>query len=155
MNTKTEQIDIIDRDILTLLFKDASMTYAEIAKKILVSPGTVHGRIKKMKAEGIIKGTTVLVDPKKLGYDITAFIGVIIEKSSSYDDVIKTLKKFPEIIEAHFVTGTYSMLAKVVCKNTDQLREILNDHIRPIDGIHRTETLLVLEESIKRPIRIK
>jgi len=154
MSNKIEEIDIVDKEILTLLFKDASMTYAEIAKKILVSPGTVHGRVKKMKEEKLIKGTTVLVDPKKLGFDITAFIGIIIEKSSSYDDVIKTLKRFPEIIEAHFVTGTYSMLAKVVCKNTDQLREILNDHIRPINGIHRTETLLVLEESIKRPIKL-
>ncbi|MDX2174634.1 MAG: Lrp/AsnC ligand binding domain-containing protein [Bacteroidota bacterium] len=154
MSNKNEEIDVVDKEILTLLFKDASMTYAEIAKKILVSPGTVHGRVKKMKEEKLIKGTTVLVDPKKLGFDITAFIGIIIEKSSSYDDVIKTLKRFPEIIEAHFVTGTYSMLAKVVCKNTDQLREILNDHIRPINGIHRTETLLVLEESIKRPIKL-
>jgi Lrp/AsnC family transcriptional regulator for asnA, asnC and gidA len=154
MNTKTEQIDVVDKEILTLLFKDASMTYADIAKKILVSPGTVHGRIKRMKAEKLIKGTTVLVDPKKLGYDITVFIGIIIEKSSSYNDVIKVLKKFPEVIEAHFVTGLYSMLAKVVCKNTDQLREILNDHIRPINGVNRTETLLVLEESIKRPISL-
>ena len=154
MKHKIELIDVVDRDILSLLFKDASMTYAEIAKKILVSPGTVHGRVKKMKEEKLIKGITVLVDPKKLGYDITAFIGIIIEKSSSYDDVIKTLKRFPEIIEAHFVTGTYSMLAKIVCKNTDHLREMLNDHIRPINGIHRTETLLVLEESIKRPIKL-
>ena len=68
--------------------------------------------------------------------------------------MIKVLKKFPEVIEAHFVTGLYSMLAKVVCKNTDQLREILNDHIRPINGVNRTETLLVLEESIKRPISL-
>jgi len=154
MKHKIEQIDVVDKDILSLLFKDASMTYAEIAKKILVSPGTVHGRVKKMKEEKLIKGITVSVDPKKLGYDITAFIGIIIEKSSSYDDVIKTLKRFPEIIEAHFVTGTYSMLAKIVCKNTDHLREMLNDHIRPINGIHRTETLLVLEESIKRPIKL-
>lgn len=154
MKHKIELIDVVDRDILSLLFKDASMTYAEIAKKILVSPGTVHGRVKKMKEEKLIKGITILVDPKKLGYDITAFIGIIIEKSSSYDDVIKTLKRFPEIIEAHFVTGTYSMLAKIVCKNTDHLREMLNDHIRPINGIHRTETLLVLEESIKRPIKL-
>jgi Lrp/AsnC family transcriptional regulator for asnA, asnC and gidA len=154
MKTKIEEIDVVDRDILALLFKDASMTYAEIAKKILVSPGTVHGRIKKMKEEKLIKGTTILVDPKKLGYDITAFVGIILEKSSSYNDVIKILKRFPEVIEAHFVTGLYSMLAKIVCKNTDQLREILNDHIRPINGIQRTETLLVLEESIKRPVSI-
>ncbi len=154
MKTKIEEIDVVDKEILSLLFKNASMTYAEIAKKILVSPGTVHGRIKKMNKYGIIKGTTILVDPKKLGYDITAFIGIILEKSSSYNDVIKVLKRFPEVIEAHFVTGLYSMLAKIVCKNTDQLRQILNDHIRPINGIQRTETLLVLEESIKRPVSI-
>jgi Lrp/AsnC family transcriptional regulator, regulator for asnA, asnC and gidA len=154
MKKKNEQIDVVDREILSLLFKDASMTYAEIAKKILVSPGTVHGRVKIMKEEGLIKGTTILVDPKKLGYDITAFIGIILEKTSSYNDVIKVLKRFPEVIEAHFVTGLYSMLAKVVCNNTNHLLEILNDHIRPINGIHRTETLLVLEESIKRPIKL-
>ncbi|MBA3665536.1 MAG: Lrp/AsnC ligand binding domain-containing protein [Bacteroidetes bacterium] len=154
MSKKNIEIDSVDREILSLLFKDASMTYADIAKKILVSAGTVHGRIKKMKEDGIISGTTIIVDPKKLGYDITAFIGIILEKSSSYNDVIKVLKRFPEVIEAHFVTGLYSMLAKIVCKNTDQLREILNEHIRPIEGIQRTETLLVLEESIKRPLTV-
>jgi Lrp/AsnC family transcriptional regulator for asnA, asnC and gidA len=154
MKKKIEEIDVVDREILSMLFKDATMTYADIARKMLVSPGTVHGRVKKMKEEGLIKNTIITVDPKKLGYDITAFIGIILEKSSSYNDVIKVLKRFPEVTEAHFVTGLYSMLAKVVCKNTDQLREILNDHIRPINGIQRTETLLVLEESIKRPITL-
>lgn len=154
MKKKIEEIDVVDREILSMLFKDATMTYADIAKKMLVSPGTVHGRVKKMKEEGLIKNTIITVDAKKLGFDITAFIGIILEKSSSYNDVIKVLKRFPEVTEAHFVTGLYSMLAKVVCKNTDQLREILNDHIRPINGIQRTETLLVLEESIKRPITL-
>lgn len=154
MNKKFEGIDKVDREILSILVKDATVSYAEIAKKILVSPGTVHVRMRIMKEAGLIKGATLVLDHNKLGYDITAFVGIIIEKSSSYNDIIKIIKRIPEIVEANFTTGIYSILLKIVCKNSQHLREILNDQLRPIEGIQRTETFLALEESIKRPVEI-
>jgi Lrp/AsnC family transcriptional regulator, regulator for asnA, asnC and gidA len=148
------EIDNVDLEILSVLTENAATPYTEIAKKILVSPGTVHVRMKKMQDAGIVKGATLLINPAKLGYDLTAFIGVFLEKGSEYDIVIKELKKHPEVVEAYYTTGVYSIFLKIVCKNTGHLRDVLNDKIQPIKGVHRTETILSLEESIKRNVAL-
>ena len=145
------EFDNVDRQILTLLSEDARKAYSEIAKEILVSPGTVHVRMRKMEEAGVVKGATLTLDNKLLGYDLRAFIGVYLRKGSTYNNVIDQLKDIPEIIEAHYTTGVYSIFAKIACKNTDHLREVLNVKIQGIEGIQRTETIISLEESIKRP----
>lgn len=143
-------IDNVDKQILSLLSEDARKSFSEIAKEILVSPGTVHVRMKKMEQSGLVKGANLILDSKLLGYDLKAFIGVYLSKGSTYNSVIEELKDIPEIIEAHYTTGVYSIFAKIACKNTDHLREVLNVKIQGIDGIQRTETIISLEESIKR-----
>lgn len=144
------EFDNVDKQILTLLAEDARKPYSEIAKEILVSPGTVHVRMRKMEEAGVVKGATLLLDNKLLGYDLRAFIGVYLRKGSTYSSIIDQLKAIPEIIEAHYTTGVYSIFAKIACKNTDHLREVLNVKIQGIEGIQRTETIISLEESIKR-----
>ena len=143
-------IDNIDKQILSHLAEDARKPYSEIAKEILVSPGTVHVRMKKMEQAGLVKGAKLILDSKLLGYDLKAFIGVYLRKGSTYNTVIEELKKIPEIIESHYTTGVYSIFAKIACKNTDHLREVLNVKIQGIEGIQRTETIISLEESILR-----
>ncbi len=147
-------LDEIDRQIIAILLKNAATPYSEIAKKIIISNGTVHVRMKKLENAGVIKGSTLILDHTRLGYDITAYVGVHLEKSSSFEDVIKTLKGIREVIEAHYTTGVYSILIKLVCKNTAHLRQVLTEVIKPIEGIYRTETILSLEESINRPVMI-
>jgi len=149
---KLPEIDNIDREILTYLTKDAKMPYTEIAKKLIVSPGTIHVRIKKLESIGIIKGSTLTIDYAKLGYDLMAFIGIFLAKGSIYNDVIVELNAIPEVIEAHYTTGSYSIFAKIMCRNTKHLRDIINDRIQVIGGIIRTETILSLEESIRKPV---
>ena len=148
------QIDKLDRQILSMLIKDSTIPYTEIAKDLVISAGTVHVRMKKLHDMGIVKGTTLVIDHSKLGYDLTAFIGVYLEKGSVYDKVIRKLEKIPEVAEAYYTTGVYSIFMKIICRNTFQLREILNDHIQAIEGIQRTETILSLGESIKRPVKL-
>lgn len=151
---KIPEIDDIDREILTYLTQDAKMPYTEIAKKLIVSPGTIHVRIKKLEAQGIIIGSTLTLDYAKLGYDLMAFIGIFLSKGSTYNDVIKELNAIPEVIEAHYTTGGYSIFAKVICKNTNHLRDVINDRIQIIQGVIRTETVLSLEESVKKHISL-
>ena len=108
----------------------------------------------KLQEAGIVKGTRLKVDTKKLGYDITAFVGIYLEKSSLYDDVAEELKKIPEIVRLNYTTGNYSMFLEIVCHDINQLRSVLHDHLQKIKGIERTETLISLEEGINRNVKI-
>jgi Lrp/AsnC family transcriptional regulator for asnA, asnC and gidA len=147
-------LDKLDIQILSILMNDATVPYTEIAKKLIVSGGTIHVRMKKLTEMGIVKGSELIIDPSKMGYDISAFIGVYLEKGSLYHDVAKEMRKIPEVVELHYTTGIYSMFAKLICRNTLNLREVLNDKIQVIKGIQRTETFISLEESFKRQIQL-
>lgn len=152
--SKNLEIDNIDLKILALLSEDAKIPYTEIAKKVYVSGGTVHVRMRKMEEMGIVRGTTLNMDYSKLGYDITAFLGIYLEKSSLYNPVVAELKKIPEVVKIHYTTGNYSIFIKIHCRDTKHLREVLHDKIQKVDGIVRTETLISLEESLNRHIQL-
>ncbi len=147
-------IDKLDLQILQQIMHDAGISYAEIGKKLFVSAGTIHVRIKKMQDAGIINQMKFGVDLKKLGYDVIAFIGIFLEKSSLYDAVAKDLKKIPEIVRMNYTTGNYSIFAEIVCKDISQLRNILHDELQKIKGIERTETFISLEESLNRNVKV-
>ena len=147
-------IDKLDLQIIQQLMHDAGVSYAEMGKKLFVSAGTIHVRIKKMQEAGIINGMKFHVDLKKLGYDVIAFIGIYLEKSSLYDTVAKDLKRIPEIVRMNYTTGNYSIFAEVVCKDIGQLRMILHDELQKIKGIERTETFISLEESLNRNVKV-
>ncbi len=147
-------LDKLDRQILAILMKDANKPYTDIAKMVHVSGGTVHVRMNKLKERGIVTGANLTIDYAKLGYDISAFLGIYLEKSSLYDDVAEELKQIPEVVGAHYTTGNYSIFAKIICKDTNHLRDILHDKIQRIQGIQRTETFISLQESINRPVDI-
>ncbi len=147
-------IDKLDVSIIQQLMHDANVSYAEIGKNLFVSAGTIHVRIKKLQEAGIINGIKYSVDLKKLGYDVIAFIGIFLEKSSLYDAVAKDLKKIPEIVRMNYTTGNYSIFAEIVCKDIAQLRSILHDELQKIKGIERTETFISLEESLNRSVKV-
>jgi len=147
-------LDDIDLKILSILMKDAKTPYTDIAKELFVSSGTVHVRMKKMEEMNIIKSFNLQLNYQKLGYDVTAFLGIYLNKSSQYDVVAKALEAIPEIVDVHYTTGNYSMFVKLICKDTNHLREILMDKIQKIEDITRTETFISLQESINRPVKI-
>jgi Lrp/AsnC family transcriptional regulator for asnA, asnC and gidA len=148
------EIDNVDIRILEILMKNAKKPYTEVAKMIPVSGGTVHVRMRKLEEIGIVKGTTLLIDHSKLGYDITAFIGIFLAKSELYDDVIAQLEKIPEITNVHYTTGNYSMFARMHCRDTQHLKDVLHDKIQRVNGIVRTDTMISLEESVNRNIEL-
>ncbi len=154
ISQRMENVDKLDLQILSVLMKDANMPYTDIAKQLYVSGGTIHVRMKKLKKMGIVKSAHLVVDYSMLGYDVSAFLGIYLDKSSLYEQVTAELKKIPEIVGAHYTTGNYSIFAKIVCQDTKHLRQVLHEKIQQISGIQRTETFISLEESINRPINI-
>jgi len=134
--------------------EDANLPYTEIAKKIYVSGGTVHVRMKKMQEMGIVTGAQLRIDYSKLGYDIIAYLGIYLEKSSLYEEVAELLANIPEIVNIHYTTGIYSIFAKIICKDTKHLRNVLHDKIQNVSGIQRTETFISLEETVERSVKL-
>ncbi|MFI5150688.1 MAG: Lrp/AsnC ligand binding domain-containing protein [Bacteroidia bacterium] len=148
------EIDKLDKQILSILIEDATVPYTDIAKKLLVSGGTIHVRMKKLQEMGVVRGNNLTINPARVGYDVCAFLGIYLNKASEYRDAVKELEKIPELVEMHYTTGTYSMFAKILCRDTKHLREVLNEKIQVIRGVQRTETFISLEESIKRQLKI-
>ena len=152
--TKNYEVDNVDLKILEILRDDAKKPFTEVAKKVHVSQGTVHVRMNKMEEAGIVEKTTVKINYAKLGFDITAFIGIYLEKSALYDKVVARLKEIPEITSIHYTTGNYSMFVKIHCRDTNHLKEVLHDKMQQVDGIERTETMISLEESLDRNLNL-
>lgn len=152
--SKKLELDSTDHKILEILMTDAKKPYTEVAKKVFVSQGTVHVRMGKLEGAGIIEKTTLKVNYARLGFDITAFIGIFLEKSALYDQVLAKLKNIWEITNIHYTTGNYSMFVKIHCRDTNHLKEVLHDKIQQVEGIERTETMISLEESLDRNLNL-
>ncbi len=154
MSSKNYEIDNTDLKILEILTQDAKKPYTEVAKKVYVSQGTIHVRMNKMEEAGIVERTTLRLNYSKLGYDITAFIGIFLQKSALYEKVLTELKKIQEITNIHYTTGNYSMFVKIHCRDTNHLKEVLHDKMQQVEGIERTETMISLEESLDRNLKL-
>lgn len=148
------ELDGIDKIILNELMDNANLPISQLAKILAISNTAVHQRIKKLESSGLIQATKVIIDPTLLGYSTVSFVGVFMDKSSSYDLVVKALKQIPEVVEAHFTTGNYGIFLKIMCRDNSHLMEVLNKKIQQIKGVTRTETMITLEQTINRQIKL-
>jgi Lrp/AsnC family transcriptional regulator for asnA, asnC and gidA len=151
---KNYVIDNTDLKILDILMEDSKKPFTEVAKLVHVSQGTVHVRMNKLEEAGIVEKNTLHVNYSKLGYGVMAFIGIYLEKSGLYDSVLEKLKGIPEITSIHYTTGNYSMFIKIHCRDTNHLKEVLHDKMQQVEGIDRTETIVSLEESLNRSLKL-
>ena len=147
------KLDEIDHHILDLLIDNTRTAFTDIAKKLIISAGTVHVRVKKMEEAGIIKGSSLTLDYKKLGYTFIAYIGIFLEKTHQTKYVLKQLEEVPFVTVAHITTGKFNIFCKVRAKSTDHAKQIIIS-IDDIDGVSRTETMISLEESINDKKRL-
>lgn len=145
-------MDPVDVQIVDLLQGDARMTQQEIARKVGLSQPSVADRIRKLEEAKVITGYVARVDPRKLGKDITAFIGVSIEHPKYFDSFAKKVMGLPEVLECHRVAGQESYVLKVRTENTGSLDRLLVENLRVIPGVTRTQTTIVLA-SIKEEDR--
>ncbi len=148
-------IDQIDQKILSFLVKNARMPYLEIARECGVSGAAIHQRVKRLENAGVITGSRLLVKPQAIGLNVCAYISISLSESTKYAEVVSHLKKIPEIVECHFVTGRHTILAKVYCLNNDHLMEVLLNTIQKIPYIQSTDTMISLDEPIERQIWVK
>ncbi len=148
-------IDKLDKRILEILIADARTPYLEIARACNVSGATVHLRIQKLEKMGIIEGSYLKVNSKKLGMSLCVFLGIHLDKCHNLDSISDKLQEIPEVVECHYTTGEYAIFIKMYCENTAHLRQILMDKIQPIPNITRTETFISLKETFKREPSIK
>ncbi len=146
-------LDHIDKQILDMLIENARTPFTEIAKKLDVSAGTVHVRVKKMEQAGIIKGASLTIDYDQLGYSFIAYIGVYLDKTSKTRFVLERMKEIPYVTVAHITTGKYNIFCKVRARDTQHAKDVIFK-IDDIDGIVRTETMISLEESINDKKRL-
>ena len=136
-------LDSLDRHILSLLQENCKLPLNKIGERIGLSAPSVVERIKKLEENGIIRGYTAVLDARRLGKDITAFIGVSINHPKLISTFEKEIDRFEEVQECHHVTGEYTLLLKIKTDNTSALEELIRQ-IRSIDGVDRTETTVVL-----------
>jgi Lrp/AsnC family transcriptional regulator for asnA, asnC and gidA len=149
-----EKIDQLDRKILSIITKNARIPFKDVAEKCDVSRAAIHQRVQRLIDMGVIIGSGYHVNPKTLGYHISTYIGIKLEKGSLYKLVVPELEKIPEIVECHFTLGPYTLLVRLYAKDDEHLMELLNNKIQEIPGVVSTETLMSLEERIQREIPI-
>ncbi len=155
MSANSYQLDKIDQKILSFLIKDARMPYLEIARECGLSGAAIHQRIKKMEAGGIITGSRLILKPSAIGLNVCAFISITVSERNKYDEVIAALKRIPEIVECHFVTGKASLLAKLYCFDNAHLMEVILNTLQRIPWITSTDTMISLDEAFERQIWVK
>lgn len=154
MNLKITGLDDLDLQILHMLINDSRTPFLEISRQCHVSGGTIHVRMKKMEDMGIIKGTKLIIDNSKLGYDVCCFIGIYLDRAKTFNDALEQLKLIKEIVELHYTTGQYSIFIKVICRNIADLQNLLMNKIQAVDGIQRTDTFISLVQPIDRNIEL-
>lgn len=146
------QIDSVDRQILSYLMQDARMPYLEIARKMIVSGGTIHQRVEKMRDAGIIEGSTLRLNLQNLGYDVTVFLGVHLKSTKGLQSVIKQLRGFDEVVEAHYTTGNFALLVRINTKSIRDFHHFLAHKLQSITDVQSTESFISLDQPIAKDI---
>ena len=154
MKNDIVKLDGIDKKILKMLMENSRRPILEIAKNIGISGAAIHQRLRKLEKQNLIIGSGIKVNTKILGYTTMAFIGIFLDRATNNKTVVNQLKEIKEILECHYTTGNWSVLAKLICKDNEDLMQILTKKIQTIKGVARTETYISLEQQINRQITL-
>ncbi|MFM1807363.1 MAG: hypothetical protein RLZZ242_88 [Bacteroidota bacterium] len=147
------KLDEIDHQILDMLIDNTRIPYTDIAKKLLISAGTVHVRVKKMEDAELIQGSSLTLDYVKLGYSFIAYVGIFLEKTHQTKFVLERLEEIPFVTVAHITTGKFNIFCKIRARDTTHAKNIIFK-IDDISGVSRTETMISMEESINDKKRL-
>ncbi|MCX4902917.1 Lrp/AsnC family transcriptional regulator [Streptomyces sp. NBC_00878] len=143
-------MDDVDRALIVELQRDAAQAYAALGKAVGLSAGAAHDRVRKLRERGVIRRTTVEVDPAALGRGLLAF--VMVDSSAWMGAATESFAAIPEIQEAHVIAGTAPVLVKVRTATTEQLQDVLR-RLYAIEGVSGTQATVVLETFFERPVR--
>ena len=140
----SELLDEVNLRILDILGRDASRPFVDIAKELEISDATVHIRVKRLQAAGILRKFTITTDNVLLGYDHLAFVGINLSKDSG-DEVLVALSQIEEILELHEMYGQYDLLVKIRSRNLEEMRDIVANKISKIPQITEAQSMMVLK----------
>ena len=149
-----EKIDSLDKKILEIISQNARIPFKDVAAECGVSRAAIHQRVQHLFDLGVIVGSGYHVSPKTLGYNTCTYVGIKLEKGSMYKSVVEELIKIPEIVDCHFSSGPYTMMVKLYARVNEHLMDLLNNRMQGISGVVSTETLISLDQSIKKEIPI-
>lgn len=147
------KLDEIDHQSLNMLIENTRIPFTDIAKKLNISAGTVHVRVRKMEEAKIIHGSSLTLNYRSLGYNFIAYVGIFLEKTSQTQFVLNRLEDIPNITVAHVTTGKFNLFVKIRAKNTEHAKNVIFK-IDDIEGVSRTETMISLEESLNDKTRL-
>lgn len=142
-------LDTIDRRILEVLQSDCKTSLAKIGEQVGLSAPSIIERVRKLESEGFIRGYHALLDPRRLGIDVAAFIGVSIRHPGAIVRFEERLLDLDDVLECHHVTGQHTLLLKVKTRNTESLEQLIRS-LREIEGVERTETSVVLSTKVEK-----
>jgi Lrp/AsnC family transcriptional regulator, leucine-responsive regulatory protein len=137
------EVDDIDRTLLGALLEDARTSYADLARQVGLSAPSVHERVRKLEREGVLRGSSAVVDPKAVGLGVSALVGLQQREGVDADEIVAALRGVPEIEDCWFVAGEEAFVAKVRVADLDDLDRTLRV-LRHVPGISRTRTTVVL-----------
>ncbi|RKX86177.1 MAG: transcriptional regulator AsnC [Spirochaetes bacterium] len=149
------KVDNLDIKIISILQEDSRKSFQEIARELVVSGGTIHVRMNRLKELGIVNGSRIMLDYPKLGFDVTTFIGINLHNAGDSAVVLEKLRKMDEITEVHYTTGSYSLFIKAILQSTLGLKTFLVEKLQLIEEIQSTETLISLDQPVSRDIKLK
>lgn len=147
------KLDETDHQILNMLIDNTRTPFTDIAKKLNISAGTVHVRVRKMEESGIIVGSSLTLNYKKLGYTFIAYVGIFLKNTSQTQFVLNRIEEIPNVTVAHVTTGKFNLFCKIRARNTEHAKNIIFQ-IDDIEGVSRTETMISLEESLNDKTRL-
>jgi Lrp/AsnC family leucine-responsive transcriptional regulator len=137
-----KQLNDTDRRIVQTLQGDGRATFAEIAKRVGLSPAAVHERVKKLEARGVIQGYHASVDPEQVGAGVTAFV-LVSQAAGPRGELEEAFAGMPWVEECHHIAGEESLLIKVRAESTRLLEHLIWE-IRALESVERTKTIIVL-----------
>ncbi len=146
-------LDKKDEAIISALKENAKLSTQQIARRTRIPITTVHNRIKKLEKEGVIKGYTVILDNKKIGKPLAAYILITVDykllkklKRSQYE-LAQQLLKHPSVESSAMITGAADIIIKIRCSSVDELNEFVTVYLRNVEGVEKTQTAIVLNEA--------
>lgn len=148
MKDYLDDLDDLDKAILTELQNDSAISNVELARRISLSPPAVHARIKRLEELGYVRQYVAILDREKVGYDMLCVISVTLQlhHMDAINRFREAIQQLPEVLEAYFVTGEFDYLLKVVVRSRKELEAFLMEKLTPIPGIARIATSIVLTE---------
>lgn len=148
------QLDEMDRKIIYFLMNKKKMSLAEIAQEVKISTTAVHQRVKKLENAKVIENSVSILNTRKIGYKVVSFVGIYLDQPGKTNEIIRALSEIREVVEAHYVTGNYSIMVKLICVDNDLFMSVLST-IQSLKGVLRTETLISLGQEINRQLQLE